>query len=63
MIYTVHGLTELYNKVQYSIIYYNTVYNTGQSGDYHCKAATFTHEETSTHTLTVFGGYCIVTFL
>ena len=27
----------------------------GQSGDYHCKAATFTHEETSTHTLTVFG--------
>jgi len=26
----------------------------GQSGDYHCKAATFTHEETSTHTLTVF---------
>lgn len=32
-----------------------TEHCSGQSGDYHCKAATFTHEETSTHTLTVFG--------
>ena len=25
------------------------------SGDYHCRVATFTHEERKTHTLTVFG--------